>query len=69
MYYVGILSLPQLIFLTKKNSRSSTPFIEVVSEITVAVGGVQIEAPEIDYLSFQTSDSTINIDQVDSNSN
>lgn len=36
---------------------------QVVREITVAVGGVQIEAPEIDYLSFQTTDSTINIDQ------
>ena len=34
-----------------------------MSEITVAVGGVQIEGPEVDYLSFQTSDSTINIDQ------
>ena len=40
----------------------STKF-QVVSEITVAVGGVQIEAPEVDYLAFQTSDSTINIDQ------
>ena len=38
-------------------------FIQVVSEITVAVGGVQIEGPEVDYLTFQTSDSTINIDQ------
>jgi len=36
---------------------------QVVNEITVAVGGVQIEAPDIDYLAFQTSDSTINIDQ------
>ena len=38
-------------------------FFQVVSEITVAVGGVQIEGPEVDYLTFQTSDSTINIDQ------
>ena len=29
----------------------------------MAVGGVQIQAPQIDYLAFQTSDSTINIDQ------
>lgn len=36
---------------------------QVVREITTAVGGVQIESPEIDYLAFQTSDSTINIDQ------
>ena len=36
---------------------------QVVREITAAVGGVQIEAPVIDYLSFRTSDSTINIDQ------
>jgi len=36
---------------------------QVVNEITVAVGGVQIQAPQIDYLAFQTSDSTINIDQ------
>ena len=36
---------------------------QVVAEITAAVGGVQIEAPIIDYLSFRTSDSTINIDQ------
>lgn len=36
---------------------------QVVQEITTAVGGVQIEVPEIDYLAFRTSDSTINIDQ------
>ena len=36
---------------------------QVVGEITAAVGGVTIEAPLIDYLSFQTSDSTICIDQ------
>ena len=36
---------------------------QVVAEITAAVGGVQIEAPVIDYLAFHTSDSTINIDQ------
>ena len=36
---------------------------QVVNEITSAVGGVQIEAPSVDYKSFQTSDSTINIDQ------
>ena len=36
---------------------------QVVAEITAAVGGVQIEAPVIDYLAFRTSDSTINIDQ------
>jgi hypothetical protein len=28
--------------------------LKVVSEITMAVGGVQIEEPEIDYLAFQT---------------
>jgi len=36
---------------------------QVVNEITSAVGGVQIETPRVDYTSFQTSDSTINIDQ------
>jgi len=36
---------------------------QVVNEITTAVGGVQIETPAVDYKSFQTSDSTINIDQ------
>jgi len=36
---------------------------QIVSEITEAVGGVQIEAPQVDYISFQTSDSSINIDQ------
>jgi len=36
---------------------------QVVNEITTAVGGVQIETPRVDYASFQTSDSTINIDQ------
>ena len=36
---------------------------QVVAEITAAVGGVQIEEPEVDYISFQTSDSSINIDQ------
>jgi len=36
---------------------------QVVNEITSAVGGVQIETPTVDYKSFQTSDSTINIDQ------
>jgi len=36
---------------------------EIVAEITVAVGGVQIESPDIDYLSFQTSDASINLDQ------
>ena len=36
---------------------------QVVSEITTALGGVQIESPSVDYSSFQTSDSTINIDQ------
>ena len=36
---------------------------EVVTEITTALGGVQIESPGVDYTSFQTSDSTINIDQ------
>jgi len=36
---------------------------QIVSEITEAVGGVQIEEPLVDYLSFQTSDSSINIDQ------
>ena len=35
----------------------------VVTEITTALGGVQIETPAVDYSSFQTSDSTINIDQ------
>lgn len=35
----------------------------VVNEITSAVGGVQIESPRVDYATFQTSDSTINIDQ------
>jgi len=35
----------------------------VVTEITSALGGVQIESPAVDYTSFQTSDSTINIDQ------
>jgi len=36
---------------------------QVVTEITTALGGVQIESPAVDYSSFQTSDSTINIDQ------
>ena len=36
---------------------------QVVNEITTAVGGVQIATPAVDYKSFQTSDSTINIDQ------
>eukprot|EP00092_Neocalanus_flemingeri_P061303 GFUD01073678.1.p1 GENE.GFUD01073678.1~~GFUD01073678.1.p1 ORF type:complete len:413 (-),score=112.11 GFUD01073678.1:172-1410(-) len=36
---------------------------QVVNEITTGVGGVQIETPSVDYSSFQTSDSTINIDQ------
>ena len=36
---------------------------QVVAEVTAAVGGVQIEGPAIDYLSFRTSDSTISIDQ------
>ena len=36
---------------------------QVVNEITTALGGVQIESPTVDYTSFQTSDSTINIDQ------
>ena len=36
---------------------------QVVAEITAAVGGVQIEPPLLDYLSFRTSDSTISIDQ------
>ena len=35
----------------------------VVTEITAALGGVQIETPAVDYSSFQTTDSTINIDQ------
>ena len=35
----------------------------VVTEVTSALGGVQIESPAVDYTSFQTSDSTINIDQ------
>ena len=35
----------------------------VVTEITAALGGVQIETPAVDYASFQTTDSTINIDQ------
>ena len=36
---------------------------QVVAEITTALGGVQMESPAVDYTSFQTSDSTINIDQ------
>jgi len=36
---------------------------QVVDEITSAVGGVQIEAPIVDYAAFKTSDTTINIDQ------
>jgi len=36
---------------------------QVVAEVTAAVGGVQIEGPAVDYLSFRTSDSTISIDQ------
>jgi len=36
---------------------------QVVDEITTAVGGVQIESPSVDYKSYQTSDSTININQ------
>ena len=36
---------------------------QVVTEITSALGGVQIESPSVDYASFQTSDSTINLDQ------
>ena len=36
---------------------------QVVTEITTALGGVQIESPAVDYSRFQTSDSTINIDQ------
>jgi len=52
------------------NSEALPPLIhtrdvtdQVVDEITSAVGGVQIETPTVDYKSFQTSDSTINIDQ------
>ena len=36
---------------------------QVVAEITTALGGVQMESPAVDYASFQTSDTTINIDQ------
>ena len=36
---------------------------QVVAEITTALGGVQMESPAVDYTSFQTSDTTINIDQ------
>ena len=36
---------------------------QIVTEITSALGGVQIESPGVDYASFQTSDSTINLDQ------
>jgi len=36
---------------------------QVVAEITTALGGVQMESPAVDYTSYQTSDSTINIDQ------
>ena len=46
---------------TQTGTRDMTDL--VVTEITTALGGVQIETPAVDYSSFQTSDSTINIDQ------
>ena len=45
------------------HSCNDNNIVQIVSEITEAVGGVQIEEPLVDYLSFQTSDSSINIDQ------
>eukprot|EP00088_Acartia_fossae_P052534 TRINITY_DN5937_c0_g1_i4.p1 TRINITY_DN5937_c0_g1~~TRINITY_DN5937_c0_g1_i4.p1 ORF type:complete len:499 (-),score=122.19 TRINITY_DN5937_c0_g1_i4:604-2100(-) len=47
----------------KENNCNLDVTEQIVSEISAAVGGVQIEEPTIDYLSFQTSDSSINIDQ------
>ena len=55
------LSIYQRLFSI--HSCNDNNIVQIVSEITEAVGGVQIEEPLVDYLSFQTSDSSINIDQ------